>query len=133
MDRTEDAFIQISCLLFPCWIVDLVLYRSGISPLDIRVHRSTVQEVANMKKNKGSKKSGTNGSGESGFVILGVLLMVIGLICLLYSAQQSTWGGLSSETIYPYRGIGVILVIIGIVAFMVGLFVDLSRDSKQED
>ena len=62
-----------------------------------------------------------NGSSTGGGIAgLGVVLIAVGVIAYLYPEEQATYWGLSSATIYPYREIGELLLIFGIITTVIG-------------
>ena len=64
---------------------------------------------------------GNSGSSAGGGIAgLGVLLICVGVICYLYPEEQATYWGLSSTTVYPFRGIGELLLIFGIITTVIG-------------
>ena len=63
------------------------------------------------------------GEGESaggGIAGLGVVLIFVGIICYIFPQEQDIYLGLATETIYPYREIGELLLILGIVVAVIG-------------
>jgi hypothetical protein len=59
-------------------------------------------------------------SAGSGIIGLGIVLIIFGFIGYLYPESQSTYWGLSSATVYPYRDIGELAIIFGIIIAVIG-------------
>jgi len=63
---------------------------------------------------------GDGSSAGGGIAGLGVVLIAIGVLAYVYPEEQATYLGLSSQTIYPYREIGELLLIFGIITTVIG-------------
>lgn len=53
-------------------------------------------------------------------VALGMVLIVVGIVLYMVEVTESTWLGLSSRTTTPYRDLGTMLLILGIIIVVVG-------------
>lgn len=55
-----------------------------------------------------------------GFLVFGIVLLIIGLVASLYHETERTDGGLIDKG-HPYQNIGIILALTGIVFIVLGL------------
>lgn len=66
-----------------------------------------------------------------GLLLVGVLLLLIGLVASFYREMRDV--GVGEEPFSPYQSIGIVLVLVGILCIVLGVFYPLSgaRETRQ--